>query len=220
MQTSKLLAELGYSDSPNFLGADRFGEALEHAHVFRRAAESFRLHGVYLLREDPRQDAGISSPVLYVAEAATSKEADEIHRKVWNQNVVPFLLVRTPDAVRLYSGFCYDWRTVPRSQRREQQGILEAAIAFNEVANKLAAFHASAIDDGTLWQERGSEVESQTRVDWRLLANLEKLGKWLYQRARQGGRKRPYRQVRLPAVLEGSRYPVQPQAPEMEDRSS
>lgn len=181
MQTSELLAELEYTDSPSFLGASRFGEAPEHAHIFRRAAESFHLHGVYLLREGSRQGQDVSTPVVYVAEAKTQKEADEIHRKVWNQNVVPFLLVRTPEGIRLYSGFRYDWKTVSRSQQREQQGVLEAAIAFNEVAEKLAAFRARAIDDGRIWKDRGWQVESQARVDWRLLDALEKLGEWLHK---------------------------------------
>lgn len=181
MRTSELLAELEYTDCPNFLGADRFGEAMEHAHVFRRAAESFRLHGVYLLREQSGMGLGSSTPVLYVAEAKTLEEADDIHRKVWNQNVVPFLLVRTSEGVRLYSGFRYDPRTAPRSRQREQQGILEAAIAFGEVAKRLSEFRARSIDDGTLWHTRGHQVESETRVDWRLLDNLEKLGNWLHK---------------------------------------
>lgn len=181
MRTSELLAELEYADSPNFLGADRFGEVLEYAHVFRRAAESFRLHGVYLLREQSRGGSGSSTPVLYVAEAKTREEADDIHRKVWNQNVVPFLLVRTSEGVRLYSGFRYEWKAVPRSQQREQQGILEAVVAFNEVAKKLSEFRARSIDDGTLWQSRGHQVEAETRVDWRLLDNLERLGNWLHK---------------------------------------
>src|SRR5215218_8185519 len=150
MQTSELLSELGYADSPNFLGTERFGEALEHAHIFRRAAENFRLYGVYLLREDSKQSQDASTPVVYVVDAKNREEADEIHRKVWNQNIVPFLLVRTPEGVRLYSGFRYDLKTISRSQHREQQGVLEAAIGFNEIAKKLSAFYATAIDNGTL----------------------------------------------------------------------
>ena len=184
MKTSELLVELGYAESSNFLGAAKFGEALEHAHIFRRAAEDFRLHGVYLLRQDSRQGQNVSTPVIYVAEAKTREEADEIHRKVWNQNVVPFLLVRTPDGVWLYSGFRYDWKTPPRSQQQEQQGILEAAIAFNDVTKKLSNFYAQAIDNGTLWHAHGHQIESQTRVDWRLLDNLERLGKWLHESER------------------------------------
>lgn len=181
MQTSELLAELGYSESPNFLEAARFGEALEHAHVFRRAAENFRLHGVYLLRESSKRGQDVSTPVVYVAEADNREEADKIHKNVWNQNIVPFLLVRTPDGIWLYSGFRYDWKTIPRSKHREQQGVLEAAIAFNEVARRLSAFCAGAIDDGTLWHARGHQIKSETRVDWRLLDNLAALGKWLHE---------------------------------------
>ena len=47
--------------------------------------------------------------------------------------------------------------------------------------DQLAAFHAHAIDDGTLWREWGDHVTPGTRVDWTLLEELKKLDLYLQE---------------------------------------
>src|SRR6516165_5975871 len=109
MQTDELLETLGYEESSNFIRGGDLEDAPGYSHIFRRARgkHSCRLVGVYTLREKPEsgQDEGV--PLVYVCEADSREQADLIHRRVWNQNVVPFLIVRTPQMVRLYSGFLY-----------------------------------------------------------------------------------------------------------------
>ncbi len=180
METQELLEALGYDDrSPSFLTPHRFSESPEHAHVFRRA-EKFGLRGVYLLRRDPASGASASTPIVYVAEAGTPEEADAVHRKVWNQDVVPFLLVKLPTSLRVYAGFTY--QTADDSTTLAQQGVLEAAIQLNEVSAKLAEFRAQAIDDGALWRKWGKEVDPRNRVDWKLLGHLKMLAKQLHEK--------------------------------------
>jgi hypothetical protein len=179
MQAHELLNAFGYATSGNFLPRERFAEAVEHVHVLRRTVYACQVHdgtfhGVYSLREN--QDRGASTPVVFFAEAPTSEAADEIHRKIWNQNVVPFLLVQLPDGVRLYSGFRYE-RGGTKS--KANPGVLEVLIAFEDVLTKLAEFRAQAIDTGRLWEARGKDVDPTKRVDWKLLGNLERLGSWL-----------------------------------------
>jgi hypothetical protein len=109
MDLSALLDKLSYSRSSAYLPIERADEATEHAHVFRRACriqedvpeERVGIRGVYLLREDPNSRTNTSTPVVYVAEADTVRGADAIHKRVWNQDIVPFLLVRLPEGVRL-----------------------------------------------------------------------------------------------------------------------
>jgi len=113
-------------------------------------------------------------PVVYVCRAESEEDARAIHRRVWNQNVVPFLIVHTDTKVRLYSGF--DYATEPRARR--EVGLLREG-ALREVANVLAAFNARAIDDGSVWQEWGARVTPEKRVDWRLLDSLRGLESWL-----------------------------------------
>jgi hypothetical protein len=116
--------------------------------------------------------------VLYFCQANTEAEAQSIHKRVWNQGIVPSILVQPPVYLRLYSGFRY--KHVSPSET-ETEGILQASIAFNDVANQLAAFQAHAIDNGTRWQAWGDTITPQTRVDWTLLENLKNLDRYLQE---------------------------------------
>ncbi|MCH8842591.1 MAG: N-6 DNA methylase [SAR324 cluster bacterium] len=175
MQTAELIERLGYDQSSNFLPVERLGDLPEHAHVFRRAVKSCALKGVFVLRGLRERTKGVAVPVVYVAEAESYEEADRLHRRVWNQNVVPFLLVRTPLGVRLYSGFNYGVPP-PGTTDSQQRGVLEAAVDFNEVHDRLSEFRANAINDGSLWRKWGKQIDPSRRVDWHLLNNLKQLG--------------------------------------------
>ena len=172
MQLPELLDALGYSTSGNFFqrGTAAFERAPDIGHILRTAArrQACRLEGVYALR--PFNDEGSPVPVVYVCEADDLAAADEIHTRVWNQDIVPFLLVRTRAGLRLYSGFkCND------TESGEREGILEPLIQFNEVADRLAEFRADAIDSGELWRKRGEDVQPDKRAYWSLLENLKQL---------------------------------------------
>jgi hypothetical protein len=174
MHLSTILDTLGYAGSGNYFRRDT--AAFEHApdigHILRTAARrrACRLEGVYTLR--PFNDKASQIPVVYVCEADDTKGADQIHRLVWNQDIVPFLLVRTPAGLRLYSGFkCND------TNAGDREGILEPLVQFNEIANRLAEFHAKAIDSGELWRARGDDVQPDKRAYWSLLENLKQLAK-------------------------------------------
>src|ERR1035441_862410 len=174
MQLPELLNALGYSTSGNFLqrGTAAFDRAPDIGHILRTAARrrACRLEGVYALR--PFNDEGSPVPVVYVCEADDMAAADEIHTLVWNQDIVPFLLIRTPTGLRLYSGFkCSD------TDGGEREGILEPLIQFNEIADRLAEFCAEAIDSGALWRKRGEDVQPDKRAYWSLLENLKQLAK-------------------------------------------
>lgn len=187
MDGDGLIEQLGYREAAGFLDESRWDDAIEHAHVFRHTAEACRVpkvngrfRGIYMLGLSRGEGRGATTPLVYVAEAPDTHAADTIHHIVWNQAVVPFLLVHTPAGVRLYTGFDYKAASsvdskVPASQR----GILDAAIAFEQVATKLDAFRAEHIDDGGLWAAWGDRIDPSKRVDVRLLRNLEALGKWL-----------------------------------------
>lgn len=173
MTDKDLLLELGYRDSPNFLrpGTPDLEHAPYYAHVFRKAEKMGGLRGVYTLRPQtgPTPDAIV--PVVYVFEVASEEQAGKIHRLVWNQNVVPFVIVKTPNHINLYSGFRYN----PEGKSRADRGILEASVAFNQIAQRLEGLYARSIDNGHVWEKWGAEVTPETRVDWKLLDSLETL---------------------------------------------
>jgi len=179
IEAQRTLESLGYLGSPNFLrtGSEELRYATDYGHIFRKAEQQdgCRLQGVYALRQPSSAHAKPIVPLVYVCSADTEQEADKIHRLVWNQNVVPFLIVETRFNVRFYSGF----RHQPRRSRSPDKGILRAAIAFNEMSSALASLRAEAIDDGTIWSKWGKAVTPQTRVDWQLVANLKELDEQL-----------------------------------------
>lgn len=183
MQTQELLEALEYPQSPHFLPAERMDETapIGYSYVFRRALRECALRGIYLLRQEPDSLHSHSVPVVYVAEAESEVHADDIHRKVWNQKVAPFLIVRMPAGIRLYAGFQY---AQPSSEPkgRERLGVLDALVDFDDVLDRLAEFRASAIDNGTLWHRRGHQVDARNRVDWHLLKSLQELGQSLQRK--------------------------------------
>jgi hypothetical protein len=182
MSASTVPDTLGYATSPNFLTGDDLRNARENGRSFRRAQDNLGLEGVYVLRA-PRESESPDVPVVYVCRAASEDDARQIHRKVWNQDIVPFLIVHTDTKVRLYSGFNYS-KSKPAAAG---SGLLREG-HLQDVGQVLAAFKAHAVDDGTLWREWGAKVTPERRVDWRLLDNLKQLEGWLRS---NGLRERP-----------------------------
>ncbi|MFW6372486.1 MAG: hypothetical protein ACOC3W_02205, partial [Thermodesulfobacteriota bacterium] len=92
MDAQVLIQKFGYADSPAFLhGADLDG-IVNYAHVFRKARNACGLQGVYTLRNEGQSPI----PLVYVCEIDNEEESDIIHRRVWNQDIVPFLMLVSP----------------------------------------------------------------------------------------------------------------------------
>jgi hypothetical protein len=138
MQLAELLDRLGYAESPTFLRPrqNAFRIDPDFGHIFRRASEKLALQGVYTLRPDVA-DHSPSVPIIYVCEADDETKADDFHRLIWNQDIVPFVLIYTPFGVKLYSGF--------RHQRRPNghtAGILQPLTDFNQLDQLVHDFSA------------------------------------------------------------------------------
>jgi N-6 DNA methylase len=176
MQLTEFLERLGYRESGNFLRRRRaaFEKAPDFGHIFRHARGNLGLQGVYTLRPPDETATASLVPVVYVCKASGEEEANRIHRLVWNQNVVPFMMVYTPDGVKLYSGFRHS-----RSENGQVDGVLQALCDFNRVDSLIEDFCADSIDSGRLWRARGKDVTPESRVDWKLLGNLRTLDRWL-----------------------------------------
>ena len=181
MQLPKILDQLGYSAAGDrFLcaGSVAFERAENFGHILRHASgRECALRGVYQLAPPP--GGGPAVPVVYVCEARDDAAARRIHKLVWNQDIAPFLLVRTPHGIRLYSGFEF-----PREDASPDTGLLTPLVQFNEIADRLAAFTAEGIDSGEIWRQWGRHVQPNARVYWKLLESLRHLDRWLRDRAR------------------------------------
>jgi len=170
MSNTAVLKSLGYDQSPNFIDSIEAEKpsSSRFSHVYRKAVEACGLHGVYVLNDRQRN---VDVPVVFYCKARSEAESSLIHQRIWNQDVAPFVLVETPATLRLYCGF----RFGKNAGDERSRGILEASIAFNEVADRLSSLSANAIDNGRVWEVWGDEVTPRTRVDWTLLANLREL---------------------------------------------
>jgi N-6 DNA methylase len=174
----QVLNALQYRSSPNFLSGRRLESDRDFGHVFRKAQQAeCNLRGAYVLNAAAYDIPQGNTPVVYICEAKSESEARQIHRRVWNQNVVPFLLVVSPAWVRLYPGFRYD-RDVSRDPC---EGALQVLTDFNQIAGQLSALRAESVDSGLVWREFGGQVAPEKRVDWQLLDNLRALDEWLRQ---------------------------------------
>lgn len=174
----ELVAELGYHNSPHYYTKiTDFGP--ETAHLFR-AAQEIGVSGAYVIqtRSDKGQILSVQ-PVVYVAEIQTEDEevaktrVREIHRGLWNLCFAPFIILKLPHQIRIYTGFDY-------SESEEDTGLLEQPIVDkSQLPILIENFSAAAIDAGRVWTTYARQIQASQRVDEHLLTNLRKLGKLL-----------------------------------------
>lgn len=185
MTLDQLIADLGYKGSPHFLrrGDGQFETEPGFGHIFRRGKdktaedqheERWRVEGVYGLR-DTKSTPERFVPIVYVCKADDERAAHELHRLVWNQDVVPYVIVHDPKGVRVYAGFHYSAKGRTDSQR----GVLQALTDFEKVQSIIDLFNAKAIDEGKIWQNERLQVDPSRRVYHQLLKDLRELDKWL-----------------------------------------
>lgn len=175
MKLSELAQELGYKDATGYLTGKKLFSIPDLGHIFRKAAKpkaenGCSLRGVYGIQTQPIKKISPINPVVYICEATDEAEADEIHRRVWNQNIVPFLIVLTRSNIRLYSG--QDYAASRSSTGR--RGVLNKGINLHEIAEQLEALHSYEIDSGKIWQKL-KKTETDKKVHSRLLKNLREL---------------------------------------------
>jgi methylase of polypeptide subunit release factors len=167
-----IVRALGYAASENWLAGDN--DSQENAHLRRRAHEA-GITGTYSFRTAPEHLATLPRrAAVHVAEADTVDQARNIHQKLWNLGDAPFLLVVLPDQVRVYTAFRYE--------ENEDQPLLSVPLSkgsLNSVAKALADFHAHQIDSGRIWERWGDRLPISSRVDQRLLDDLNELGRLL-----------------------------------------
>ncbi len=176
MSHPSLIEALGYKTSPKFitpakaegLPASELSFALRHTEAVCRELtarqQECRFHGTYVLQEKADTPA---VPVVYVFETELDAAAKEIHKMVWNQNLVPFVIVFSQTTVRVYPGFTYN--------RDGDRSLLSVARLVGDTLGRVDEFSAAAIDQGVVWRQWGHKVDPSARVDETLLRHLRTL---------------------------------------------
>lgn len=173
MSLAEVLDILQYSHSRYYRRTEQKQEP-EVAALFR-AAYAAGVDGFYIFRSSGEKDPTFSvKPAVYVAEAQTPEEARKIHQKLWNSGKAPFLIIVLPNELRVYTGFDY-------SHKDDGIGVIEPPVALDQgkILDRLGDFCAEAIDSGRIWLRRSQYLRPETRVDRRLLDNLNALGQFL-----------------------------------------
>ena len=94
-----LLARLGYLPNAGWVPADTLDELATHRFAMQQARREMSVIIAFRLKHEGKGGDFVATPIVYVA-AGDSASVKEIHRKVWSQGLVPFLLVLTPEANR------------------------------------------------------------------------------------------------------------------------
>lgn len=171
LQLSKILELLGYSDSPHFRTKESQFEP-ESVHYFRLAkeqnGEKFSVKGFYVFNT-AKGSSLAAKPAVCVAEATNLKDAAKLHRRIWNLGNVPFLIIKLPDQIRIYSGFQYE----PTSD----SGLIVQENSTNQtrLRSTLSDFSAESVDSARIWHAQRERLDTRNRVDSKLLANLKDL---------------------------------------------
>ncbi len=107
MSLAELLNALDYNQYPQYYLKTDAQQAPEIASLFRTARD-IGVDGIYVFRSSPGETNTLPvRPAVYIAEAQTVDEARKIHRYLWNIGHAPFLIIKLPDHIRVYTGFDY-----------------------------------------------------------------------------------------------------------------
>lgn len=172
----ELLTQLEYNHSPHYRDKASDFEP-ETVHLFRSVKDlkvNGHVDGIYVFETSPAGESKIlaAQPIVFMATANTETDARQIHRSIWNLCYAPFLIVRLPHQIRIYTGFNYSYES-------EKIGLLDI-IDSDKRLELLLAFSASAINTGAIWKSNyANEINPDNRVDKRLLSNLKQLGEQL-----------------------------------------
>ncbi|HUT44195.1 MAG TPA: N-6 DNA methylase, partial [Desulfobacterales bacterium] len=172
-----LLTKLCYDVSPHYYGMDGINKP-EMVHLFRSAL-SAGVKGIYVFETSPKSLKRFFKPhpAVCVAEAQDETEAMLIHRKVWNLGYAPFLIIRLPKQIRVYTGFDY-------SEKEAGQGLIDKAENIRQLNRILSKLKADAIDSGLIWKSKyAKKLNPDKRVDKHLLKNLKRLGQALSEKS-------------------------------------
>ena len=165
-----LIAALGYATSPLFReddGTDLIAPSDRH---WIRTAREAGARGTYFFRTSPSPDA--FRPAVHVAEATSVEEARELHRRLWNQGINPFLIVVLPAEVRVFAGFAYH----PELPSVGEVHALPVTIdTLSLIIQTLSTLTSDSIDRGDVWKNYAKHLGSENRVDTTLLAQLQTL---------------------------------------------
>lgn len=173
-----LVRWLGYADTPNWFTAETIRDVKQHRHSLQLAFAEMGVLGVYGLGSSLSTRVKRSpsyTPLVYLASAGNESAAKEIHRHVWSQGLVPFLLIATPEALYSCNALSFSSRDWTKDAQRIEAANL--GVGDLEALNTISHLKARQLNSSLSWQ--GRSLDFSQRVDNRLLTSLEGLSRAL-----------------------------------------
>lgn len=174
-----LLARLGYEVDTGWVPAEAFDGLATHRFAMQQARREMSVIGAFCLKRGGEAGDAVATPLVYVA-TADGAAVKEIHRKVWSQGLVPFLIVLTPDRIALCPGFSFAqerWDALVRwlswSAVDDLPTDPTAPGEFTSTSADLWDLRAIRLRTSLFWRDHSIDVEG--RVDQRLLGSLNAL---------------------------------------------
>lgn len=164
----RLLAQtLGYLGDPGYFEASRAHELPSYRHPISQAIQQLGIAGCFGFLTSASSGHARFNPVVYLAGALDEAAADEVHRLVWSQGIVPLLLVATPEGLQLRNAF--------RFQRGSALAPVpwSRAISAGMLHHRFDHLRAGRLRGSIAWRDFTPLVSD--RVDTRLMAAIKGL---------------------------------------------
>lgn len=166
----QLLHWLGYTGRREWITAERVHCAPGQRHTLGQAFREMSVRGAYGLF-DERVSKARFTPFVYLATASDRQEAIQIHRRVWSQGVVPFLLILSNDRIWSCNGMAFsssDWGQVAKEIPWDT-----ASPPDHHALSLIEHLRSFNLRSSISW--RDAALDLVNRVDSRLLKSLKAL---------------------------------------------
>src|SRR5579871_3658432 len=156
---------LGYEAANGLVRRFAGFRSCTNRHVVRQAFETIRIHSVFGFKSN-RHGVEKFSPILYLAAADDEAAANNVHRLVWSQGVVPILLVVTPRGLQIR-------RSLGPSTARPVFVAWDKLESARALPVELTPLTAVALSSSVVW--RDFVTDRSNRVDTALFKAIEAL---------------------------------------------
>lgn len=164
-KVESLCRALGYAGSGTYFTKAESFDRLENVHVVMTAFGAIGVHSVFGIADGAIP--GSFKPVVYVGQARDDLAANELHRRVWTQGVVPLLILVTPGGVEVRNGF---------GPPSDGSVLTRHEDVDNVLPRSLEDVSARSLTTSIFWKDR--KVSRSDTIDSRLVAAIEQLNRY------------------------------------------
>jgi hypothetical protein len=162
-----LATTLGYTGDPGYFTPELWEKIPNYRHAMQQALTTMSVVGCFGFLSAAYADRMRYTPVVYIAAVTTAEAADDVHRMVWSQGIVPLLLIATPVGVQLREAFHFHRGTAYETL------AWDAVLADDGPPSSIAHLLARRLRGSLAWKDFAPAPTE--RVDSRLLGSVQGL---------------------------------------------